>query len=116
MRHKEVTFIDDITGKEIDPDCVEHISVNIGARTYAVDVDGNDLDETLHNVRLADVVTEKHRVESPQDLLERINHATSAEMRTWAQRKGLEVPARGRVPQEVSDAYIIALVGGYVDS
>ena len=116
MRHKEVTFIDDITGEEIDPNCVAHIGVNIGADTYVVDVDGNKLDEVLNKAQLADVVSDNHRVHPPEDLLERISRITPAEMRAWAQRKSLEVPARGRVPQAVSDAYIIALVGGYVDA
>lgn len=105
-REEIVTVFSDVTGKEITEP--EHIAVKFKGTTYVIDIDGNDVEQELATLTLADAIR-IGREEQPRRSTRRSARAQlHSKVRKWAREQDIEVGARGDVPEEIIQRYLKA--------
>jgi len=97
----QVVLIDDIDGSEAS----ETIVFALEGKEYSIDLNAK------HATQLRDALAPYVQHASPRK--RRATPAAKsgpspAEIRAWAQQMGHEVPARGRIPAHVREAYLAA--------
>ncbi|AFA76056.1 hypothetical protein GPOL_174p00350 (plasmid) [Gordonia polyisoprenivorans VH2] len=127
-KKQTVAFIDDLDGREIDIDDAHTVSWAWSGVDYQLDVSAMNLDKIENGrVPLAKLLTASTRVGGRRQSTAPKIHtapkpATTAsagsgadfpgpatrEIRRWATDAGYEVPARGKLPQSILDAYTAA--------
>lgn len=103
MAQKIVTLLeDDIDGGE----ATETITFGLDGTTYEIDL--NDKNAGALRKAIAPYVEQGRRVTTASRRGKRTPQAAGAsasEIREWAAAQGMEVPARGRIPAGVREAY-----------
>ncbi|ROR90959.1 histone-like nucleoid-structuring protein Lsr2 [Nocardioides aurantiacus] len=101
-----VTLVDDLDGTEIDDGEGETVTFALDGQTYTIDLTSSNA-EKLRSALQA-YVAAGTRLSGGR----RGSRPTSAssgpkasEVRAWATAQGIDVPARGRIPQQVKDQY-----------
>jgi hypothetical protein len=104
-----VQLIDDLTQEQIEDGAGESVTFGVDGAAYAIDLTDNHaaefralLEPYVSAARKADRVAPAQRTRSTapkQDL---------KAVREWASANGYEVSSRGRVPNEVQQAYAAA--------
>jgi hypothetical protein len=96
----EITLVDDIDGS----DATETVIFGLDGKEYSIDL--NDKNAKQLRSALEPFITKassrKRRGGAPAA---KSSGPSPAAIREWAQKAGLEVPARGRIPQNVREAY-----------
>lgn len=110
-----VSFVDDLDGHELDIDDVHTVSWAWSGVEYQVDVSGANLDKIENGrvpvAKLLEVSTRvggRRHSSGPKISGAARGGAPVREIREWAHEAGFEVPARGRLPQHILDAYAAA--------
>jgi len=109
-----VTFVDDLDGRELDPQDAQTVSWSWLGVDYELDVSAANLDKIEQGkVTVAKLLKASTRVggrrRSPSART-KTNSAGSgasvnASIRDWAAENGHEVSARGRIPNDIVEAY-----------
>lgn len=102
MAQKIITLLeDDIDGGE----ATETVSFSLDGANYEIDLSDKNA-EKLRNA-LAAYVEHGRRVASAQRRGKRTPQAgpSASDIREWATTQGLDVPARGRIPASVREAF-----------
>lgn len=122
-KKQTVSFIDDLDGHELDIDDAHTISWTWSGVDYQVDVSAANLDKIENGrVPLAKLLAASTRVggrrQSTAPKISTTPKSTTgaagwpgpstSEVREWAKHAGYEVPARGKLPQSILDAYVAA--------
>lgn len=100
-----VQYVDDLTGEELDQSKVETVSFSLDNVEYEIDLSSKNAKE-LRKV-MQKYVDAGHRIgkktgkRGPKKNL----GPSAKEVREWAVSNGYEVPERGRIPQEIWDAF-----------
>ena len=114
-----VTFVDDLDGKELDPDDQHTISWTWLGVEYQLDVSGANLDKIENGkVTVAKLLDSSTRVggrkrstfgrraaPAPSSTAARGGSSNTSEIREWAVENGFSVSPRGRIAREVIEAY-----------
>jgi Lsr2. len=110
---QKVILVDDLDHSEGDD--VARREFPLLNRTFAIDLsDANQrrLEEALAFIEKvlehAREVKQSSRSKKAGDTSPRLRGYTLTDVRTWAREQGLEVPARGKVPDELIDKFIEA--------
>lgn len=84
-------------------------------RTFAIDLSDDNQRRLREALGLIEKVLESSRevrqasrARRPADSPVRLRGHTTTDVREWAREQGLEVPVRGRVPEEVLDRFLAA--------
>src|SRR5581483_3802762 len=95
-----VTLFDDIDGGE----ATETVSFGIDGRAYEIDLSADNA-EKLRNA-LAPYLAAGRRQSRSGKVYRRTSVAPDpAAVRAWAQSRGMDLPARGRIPKHVYEAF-----------
>ena len=101
-----VTLVDDLDGTEINEGAGETVSFALDGQNYTIDLSNNNaakLRSVFQTYTAAGTRLSGGRRSS------RPTHASSSpkasDVRAWAIAQGIDVPARGRIPQQVKDQY-----------
>ena len=95
-----VTLFDDIDGAE----ATETVSFGIDGRAYEIDLSADNA-EKLRNA-LAPYLAAGRRQSRSGKVYRRTSVAPDpAAVRAWAQSRGMDLPARGRIPKHVYEAF-----------
>lgn len=113
-----VTFVDDLDGRELDPDDARTVSWSWLGVDYELDVSSSNLDKIEQGkITVARLIKASTRVggrrRSPSSLQSKKRIAANgsgsgspnAQIRKWAADNGYEVSSRGRIPNEIVEAY-----------
>lgn len=105
-----VRFIDDIDGSDLADAETPTLTFALDGTQYEIDL--SDKSQEKLRKALAPYIGAGRRVSGSRGKAPRgrksaaaATGATAADVRAWAVEQGLDVPARGRVPQEVRDAF-----------
>lgn len=99
MAKKVITqLIDDIDGKDAD----ETVTFALDGTTYELDLSAKNADK--FRGLFQDYIAAGRKV-GKTGRRTAAKSSNAAEIRAWAQSNGIEVPARGRIPQEVRDQF-----------
>ena len=98
-----VTLVDDIDGKEAS----ETVAFSIDGTGYEIDLSGKNAKKLRDAVApyVAAGRKVKHGPRGRRKSAQSSASASAAEIRAWAKSSGYDVPARGRIPQEIHEAY-----------
>lgn len=109
-----VTFVDDLDGRELDPQDAQTVSWSWLGVDYELDVSSANLDKIEQGkVTVAKLLKASTRVggrrRSPS-VRTKTNAggngaSVNASIRDWASENGYEVSARGRIPNDIVEAY-----------
>lgn len=109
----KVITVDDIDG--YDGEDVAKRDFEVGGKTYTIDLgDANHkkLQEILHELapylEKSVEVRRAGRARKAADAPQRIRGYSNTDVREWAGREGIEVSTRGKIADEVYDAFIAA--------
>lgn len=96
----EVTLVDDIDGS----DASETVIFGLDGKEYSIDLNGKNAKQLRSALEpfIAKASTRKRRGGAPAA---KASGPSPAAIREWAKKMGHEVPARGRIPQNVREAY-----------
>lgn len=113
-----VTFVDDLDGKELDPDDQHTISWTWLGVEYQLDVSGANLDKIENGkVTVAKLLDSSTRVGGRKrstvgrgavaapSTPARGGSSNTSDIREWATENGFSVSPRGRIAREVIEAY-----------
>ncbi|KAA9374469.1 Lsr2 family protein [Microbispora cellulosiformans] len=110
---QKVILVDDLDHSEGDD--VARREFPLLNRTFAIDLcDENHkrlnealafVEEVLENAR---EVKQASRAKKAADASPRLRGHTLTDVREWAREQGLEVPARGKVPDEILERFVAA--------
>jgi len=105
MAQKIITqLVDDIDGKELHDGEGETITFALDGTTYEIDLSLKNAD-TFRGL-FQDYIANGRRVgRKAGSGSKRSGSSNTREIREWAQQQGLDVPARGRLPKAVTDAW-----------
>ncbi|MEU9834182.1 Lsr2 family protein [Streptosporangium sp. NPDC048047] len=91
-------------------------------RTFAIDLSDDNQRRLREALGLIEKVLESSREvrqasrsRRPADAPVRLRGHTTTDVREWAREQGLEVPVRGRVPEEVLERFLTAHPGAAPD-
>lgn len=102
MRETKIILIDDIDGSE----AVETVYFSVGRDHYEIDLSADHLEEFNKGISQW---TENARKIKGLPVRTRAAAASgksdAAEIRAWAREKGIDVPAKGRIPLQVREQY-----------
>jgi len=97
-------LVDDIDGTELELTTGETVMFALDGHTYEIDLSTKNA-EALRSA-VAKYVEAGRRVGRTTRAVKRSQTGPSAaEIRDWARTNGFDVPDRGRIPQEVRDAF-----------
>ena len=94
-----VVLVDDIDGS----DATESVNFGIDGKEYTIDL--NDKHAKQLREALAPYVAKASSRKRRANAAAAKSGPSPAVIREWAQKMGHEVPARGRIPQHVREAY-----------
>ncbi|MCZ4537644.1 Lsr2 family protein [Gordonia terrae] len=109
-----VTFVDDLDGRELDPQDAQTVSWSWLGVDYELDVSSANLDKIEQGkVTVAKLLKASTRVggrrRSPSARAKNNSGgngpSVNASIRDWAADNGYEVSARGRIPNDIVEAY-----------
>ena len=102
-RHTITIHTDDLDGTEIKPGKGGSVRFSLDGAEYEIDLStknrtalGKILAPYIENARIVRKAAKRGRQQA---------RPLPREVRAWAQSTGLEIPARGRIPKTVYDAY-----------
>lgn len=105
-KHTTVTLVDDLDGGEAD----EHVEFAVDGRTYEIDLSASNTDKL--RAILAPYVSAGRRITGRRAAAGSAGTSRSAAdreqnqaIREWAQRRGMKISERGRIPSNVLEAY-----------
>lgn len=97
-----VVYVDDLTGKEITDNDAPTVSFSLDGVDYTIDL--SDANQEKMRKALAPYIEVATKVSKTKKKTPP-SGTKPAEIRAWAQQNGYDVPERGRIPQEIRDAY-----------
>jgi hypothetical protein len=95
-----VTLFDDIDGSE----AAETIAFGLDGRSYEIDLNQSNADK-LRTALAPYVEAGRKRARSGKAYRETVVAPDPAAVRAWAQANRMDVPARGRIPKRVYEAF-----------
>ncbi|MDZ5623330.1 Lsr2 family protein [Nocardioides sp. HM23] len=98
-----VTYISDLSGKEITDNDAPTVEFSYRGLSYTVDLSAKEaeaFDNTMNKY-----IAAGNRVKSGRTVKRSTVGPTAAEIRAWAQSNGYKVPDRGRIPADVREAF-----------
>lgn len=105
-----IQFVDDIDGTDLADADNPTVTFGLDGTTYEIDL-SDDNQDALREA-LAPYIEAGRRVSGGRgrpagrsSKPAETNGAAAADVRAWAIGQGLDVPSRGRIPQEVRDAF-----------
>lgn len=115
-RSVRITLVDDLDGKELSGDDAQTVAFALNGIEYEIDLSQKNADAM---VKAFSKYTEKARKVGKVSAARRGNQAGRGNLsvvrdgnkpdpkvvRAWATENGIEVPARGRIPNEVVEKY-----------
>lgn len=101
----KIELIDDLTGQPIEDNDSPTVQFALDGVDYEIDL--NSKNEEKFRKALAPYVEKAHRVGKKTGKRGKRTQVgpPAAEVRAWAISEGMDVPERGRIPQEIWDAY-----------
>ncbi len=106
-----ITLLDDIDGES---EAVETVSFGLDGQSYEIDLS----EDNAVNLREALAVYVGNARKSGRSTVKKTGggrpgpkkerDADPREVRLWAKEQGIEVPSRGRLPQEIVDKFLAA--------
>jgi hypothetical protein len=109
---QKVIIVDDLDGSEHD---VTTIQLSVDGDTYEIDLSPSNLARLRQAVQPFTAAgrrvgtrkspTNKGRSRAPKDMAAGKRDGRAARMRAWAKDNGYDLPAFGRIPNEVVEAY-----------
>jgi hypothetical protein len=106
MAQKVITqLVDDIDGKELKDGAGETVGFALDGQTYEIDLSDKHAGELRAAIEM--YINAGRRVGRATGRTAKRTTAgpSAAEIRDWARSNGYEVPDRGRIPQEIRDAF-----------
>lgn len=103
-----ITFVSDLSGKEIVDNDAPTVHFSWDGVDYSVDLTSQEAESFYKAIEKYLSVATKTSNNRIRKTVTKKSHAggpTAAEIRAWARDNGYEVPDRGRIPQEVRDAF-----------
>lgn len=101
-----VTLVDDLDGSEIGEGGGESVQFALDGQNYTIDL-STDNAEQLRSALQA-YIAAGTRLSGGRRNSRPTNAASgpkASDVRAWATAQGIDVPARGRIPQQVRDQY-----------
>lgn len=102
-QRQTVTYVSDLSGKEITDNDSPTVSFGWDGADYTIDLTSTEAEKFYKAVEpyinAGTKVGRKGKARSSS------TKSNAAEIRAWAQSNGIDVPARGRIPQEVRDKF-----------
>lgn len=101
-----VTLVDDLDGTEIGDGHGETVTFALDGQTYTIDLTSSNA-EKLRSALQA-YVAAGTRLSGARRGSRTTNTSSgpkASDVRAWATAQGIDVPARGRIPQQVKDQY-----------
>ncbi len=95
-------YVDDLSGKELEPDNHRQIRFGVDGSDYVIDLDLAHAEEFLDLLRRYTQAATAIR-KAPKQRQDRSTKLQ--QVREWAKDQGIVVAARGRISGEVLDAY-----------
>lgn len=101
-----VVYVSDLSDKPITDNDAPTVTFGYDGNDYEIDLTTQEA-EKFHNL-IAPYISNGRKVSksSKRGGKKAVqNGATAADIRAWAEQNGMPVPARGRIPAEVREAY-----------
>jgi hypothetical protein len=95
-----ITLIDDIDGGE----AAETVEFSLDGKSYEIDLSESHAEE-LRSVLAPFINSGRRQARSGKAFHRTIEKPDPATLRAWARSRGLDIPARGRIPQRVYDTF-----------
>lgn len=97
-RHTITQYVDDLDDTPLNEDEVQIIRFSFDGADYVLDV-------SKDNARKFYDVLEPFLTVAREDTKDVLEKANPADIRKWAQSKGMDVANRGKIPHEILQAY-----------
>jgi hypothetical protein len=107
MATKEViTYTSDLSGVDITDNDAPTIYFTWDGTPYEIDLTSKEADKFYNAVKPYVDAARKHKTtQTSRSSRSTAARSNAAEIRAWAKSNGMDVPDRGRIPQEVRDAW-----------
>lgn len=103
-QRQTVTYVSDLSGKEITDNDSPTVSFGWDGADYTIDLTSTEAEKFYKAVEpYINAGTKVSKSRGRKSTASKGSNA--AEIRAWAQSNGIDVPARGRIPQEVRDRF-----------
>lgn len=102
-QRQTVTYVSDLSGREITDSDSPTVEFSYRGISYTIDLSAREA-EAFDNV-MNKYIAAGNRVKSGRTVKRTQAGPSAAEVRAWAQSNGHKVPDRGRIPQDVRDAF-----------
>lgn len=103
-----ITYVSDLSGKEITDNDAPTVHFSWDGVDYAIDLTSGEA-ESFHKAieKYLSVATKTSSGRGRKSTAKKSSTGgpTAAEIRAWAKDNGYDVPERGRIPQEVREAF-----------
>lgn len=101
-----IQLVDDIDGTAIDEGEGQTVTFALDGQTYEIDLTNEKVDE-MRAALSAYIAAARRAGRAPARAAKKsaTGGTPAAEIRDWARSNGLDVPDRGRIPQDVRDAF-----------
>lgn len=101
-----VTLFDDLDGTEIGQGEGETVAFALDGQNYAIDLSSDNAEELRSALQA--YIAAGTRLSSGRRSSRPTNASSvpkASDVRAWATAQGIDVPARGRIPQQIKDQY-----------
>ena len=109
MATKMITqLVDDLDGTDLADDAGERVEFALDGTTYDIDLSHDhaaQLRETLGSYLAAGRRVNRSQPRRTRAATQPTTGPPAAEVRDWARSAGLDVPATGRIPRSIRDAF-----------
>lgn len=103
-----ITYVSDLSGKEITDNEAPTVHFSWDGIDYSIDLTSQEADSFYKAIeKYLSVATKSSTGRGRKTATKKSGTGgpTAAEIRAWARDNGYDVPDRGRIPQEVRDAF-----------
>jgi hypothetical protein len=101
-----ITFVSDLSGKEIVDNDQPTVSFGWDGDDYTIDLTADEAEKLYKALeKYLSVATKVSKAGGARKKSSASTGPSAAEVRAWAQANGHEVPERGRIPAAVREAY-----------
>jgi len=103
-----VVFEDDLTGEEVPEDQIQTVEFAVDGVTYEIDLSPTNREKFAKDMEIyiqSARKTGKTRKGRATTAANKVTDVDAKTIREWAANLGIDIPARGRIPQEVRQQY-----------
>lgn len=102
-RREVISFIDDLDNTPLDEDQVNIIKFSVNGQNYIIDLSEKNA-KKFHTALAPFIEVARKDVPAPTKRAAS-NRPDARAVRAWAQRQGIDVPARGKLSNELIERY-----------